>query len=79
MRSYKPEELFDKAGRLVESLRGLPPTGKRRISANPHANGGLLRKALSLPDFRSYAEPFDKPGTSEDIAHRSARRIFCAT
>ena len=65
MRSYKPEDLFDETGRLVEHLRGLPPTGNRRISANPHANGGLLRKALNLPDFRNYAEPFDKPGTSE--------------
>ena len=65
MRSYKPEELFDETGRLVEHLRELPPTGNRRISANPHANGGLLRKALNLPDFRSYAEAFDKPATSE--------------
>ncbi len=65
MRSYKPEELFDQTGRLVEHLRELPPTGNRRISANPHANGGLLRKALNLPDFRNYTEPFDKPGTSE--------------
>ncbi len=65
MRSYKPEELFDESGRLVESLRALPPTGNRRISANPHANGGLLRKALNLPNFRKYAEPFEKPGTSE--------------
>ncbi len=65
MRSYKPEELFDESGGLVEHLRKLPPTGNRRISANPHANGGVLRKALNLPDFRIYAEPFDKPGTSE--------------
>ncbi|MFL6577686.1 MAG: phosphoketolase [Povalibacter sp.] len=55
LKSYKPEELFDKSGRLVEDLRDLPPKGTRRMSANPHANGGLLRKDLKLPDFRDYA------------------------
>ena len=65
MRSYKPEELFDEAGVLVPELKELPPTGHRRISANPHANGGLLRKALRLPDFRDFAFSVTKPGTSE--------------
>ena len=65
MRSYKPEELFDETGRLIEHLRELPPRGSRRISGNPHGNGGLLRKGLNLPDFQTYAEPFGKPGTSE--------------
>ena len=55
MRSYKPEELFDANGRLVPELRALRARGNRRMSANPHANGGLLRKELKLPDFRSYA------------------------
>jgi xylulose-5-phosphate/fructose-6-phosphate phosphoketolase len=55
MRSYKPDELFDAHGRLIEELRALPPRGSRRMSANPHANGGVLRKALKLPDFRKYA------------------------
>ncbi len=55
MRSYRPEELFDEHGTLMPELRSLPPTGDRRMSANPHANGGKLRKALDLPDFRDYA------------------------
>ncbi|HEX4211438.1 MAG TPA: phosphoketolase family protein, partial [Candidatus Binataceae bacterium] len=62
MRSYKPEELFDNDGRLVSELRELAPEGSRRISANPHANGGLLRKPLKLPDFRDYALTIDHPG-----------------
>ncbi|MGF6600816.1 xylulose-5-phosphate/fructose-6-phosphate phosphoketolase [Paraburkholderia sp. GAS448] len=55
LRSYKPDELFNAGGRLIPELRALAPTGSRRISANPHANGGLLRRELKLPDFRSYA------------------------
>ncbi len=51
MRSYKPEELFDEAGTLIPELKELAPTGDRRITANPHANGGKLRKPLDLPDF----------------------------
>jgi len=62
MRSYRPEELFDETGRLIPELKALPPTGTRRMSANPHANGGLLRKALRLPDFRSYAIAVEEPG-----------------
>jgi xylulose-5-phosphate/fructose-6-phosphate phosphoketolase len=65
MRSYKPEELFDKDGRLTAELQELPPRGERRMSANPHANGGKLRKPLNLPDFRDYAVPIDSPGTKE--------------
>jgi len=55
MRSYRPEELFDAAGTFVPELKALAPKGRRRMSANPHANGGLLRKELRLPDFRHYA------------------------
>ncbi len=55
LRSYRPEELFDSSGRPVAQLRNLPPQGARRMSANPHANGGLLRKPLDLPAFRDYA------------------------
>jgi xylulose-5-phosphate/fructose-6-phosphate phosphoketolase len=55
MRSYKPEELFDGSGTLRAELKALAPRGARRMSANPHANGGLLRKPLKLPDFRRYA------------------------
>ncbi|MGZ9133105.1 MAG: phosphoketolase family protein, partial [Nitrospira sp.] len=62
MRSYKPEELFDKDARLVPELRALAPQGTRRMSANPIANGGLLRKPLNMPDFRSFAVDVRKPG-----------------
>ncbi len=62
MRSYRPDELFDSAGRLVEDLAALPPRAYRRMSANPHANGGLLLRELDLPDFRDYAVEVTKPG-----------------
>ena len=65
MRSYRPEELFDENGTLIAELRELTPTGDRRMSANPHANGGLLRKALKIPDFREYAVTMSKPGNTE--------------
>jgi xylulose-5-phosphate/fructose-6-phosphate phosphoketolase len=55
MRSYHPEDLFDESGRLRTELRALAPSGTRRMSANPHANGGLLRKELELPDIRVHA------------------------
>lgn len=61
MRSYKPEELFDQTGRLLPQLRALAPTGTRRMSANPHANGGLLKKPLRFPGFRDYAIEIAKP------------------
>ena len=60
--SYRPEELFDTTGRLIPELRALAPKGARRMGANPHANGGLLRRPLRMPDFRSYAIKVDKPG-----------------
>jgi xylulose-5-phosphate/fructose-6-phosphate phosphoketolase len=62
MRSLKPAEFFDGSGKLVTQLRLLPPQGTRRMSANPHANGGRLKKALRLPDFREYGCKVDKPG-----------------
>jgi xylulose-5-phosphate/fructose-6-phosphate phosphoketolase len=62
MRSYRPEELFDEKGRLVAELKALAPVGARRMSANPHANGGQLRRALRMPDFRDYAVEVPKPG-----------------
>src|SRR5215472_5559322 len=55
LRSYRPEELFDEDGRLIPELKALAPTGSRRMSANPHANGGLIRRALRLPGFQNYA------------------------
>ncbi len=62
--SYKPGELFDKQGAPVDKLKAIAPQGKRRMSANPHANGGLLRKPLALPNFCDYAVKVKKPGTT---------------
>jgi xylulose-5-phosphate/fructose-6-phosphate phosphoketolase len=62
MRSYRPEELFDNNGKLIPELAELAPTGNRRMGANPHANGGVLLKSLSMPDFRKYAVSVSKPG-----------------
>ena len=62
MRSYKPEELFDESGALLAELKDMAPVGDRRITANPHANGGKLRKPLDLPDFADYAVSVKKPG-----------------
>ena len=64
MRNYKPEELFDENGKLIPELKELAPTGTRRLSANPITNGGLVRKTLRLPDFRSYAVEVTKPGAT---------------
>ena len=60
--SYRPHDLFDQHGRLIAELRALAPQGRRRISANPHANGGLLRQPLRLPDFRDYRVAVPAPG-----------------
>src|SRR6267378_776955 len=65
MKSYKPEELFDKTGRLVSELAELPPRGEQRMSANPHTNGGQLLKDLKLPDFRDYAVDVTSPGAKD--------------
>ena len=62
LKSYHPKELFDKNGKLVAELAELAPTGERRMSANPHANGGLLLQDLNMPDFRDYAVKVPKPG-----------------
>jgi len=70
LRSYRPDELFDESGRLQPQLRELAPTGERRMSANPHANGGALLKELALPDFRAYAVDVPRPGTTFSEATR---------
>jgi xylulose-5-phosphate/fructose-6-phosphate phosphoketolase len=70
LRSYRPEELFDATGRLVPELAELAPEGERRMSANPHANGGLLLRDLRLPDFRDYAAPVETPGVEMAEATR---------
>jgi xylulose-5-phosphate/fructose-6-phosphate phosphoketolase len=67
LRSYRPEELFDEHGVLRQEVRAIAPSGQRRMSANPHANGGLLLRDLDLPDFTDYAVAVDEPaaGTAE--------------
>ncbi|KPQ36821.1 MAG: phosphoketolase [Phormidesmis priestleyi Ana] len=65
MRSYQPEALFDENGALVPELKVIAPEGNRRMSANPHANGGLLRRALKMPEFRDFAIQMDSHGTEE--------------
>ena len=63
MKSYKPADLFDDAGKLLPEIAALAPTGLSRMGANPHANGGALKKDLQLPDFRNYAIVIKVPGT----------------
>jgi xylulose-5-phosphate/fructose-6-phosphate phosphoketolase len=65
LRSYKPEELFDQEGRLLPELKALAPKGERRMSANPVANGGLLRRPLVMPDFRNFAVEVKRAGATE--------------
>ena len=65
MRAQKPEELFDQNGRLIPELKELAPAGLRRMGASPHANGGVLKKALRLPRFSDYAVAVDRPGAME--------------
>ena len=70
LRSYRPEELFDDDGALRSELRALAPQGQRRMSANPHANGGMLLRDLDLPDFAGYAVGVDTPATKTAEATR---------
>jgi xylulose-5-phosphate/fructose-6-phosphate phosphoketolase len=63
MKSYRPQELFDKSGRLIAELADLAPRGERRMGANPHANGGILLRDLRMPDFRQYAVAVPQPGS----------------
>jgi xylulose-5-phosphate/fructose-6-phosphate phosphoketolase len=70
LHSYRPEELFDDQGRPLPELLELPPRGERRMSANPHANGGSLLRDLVLPDFRDYAVEVKQPGASFSEATR---------
>jgi xylulose-5-phosphate/fructose-6-phosphate phosphoketolase len=74
MRSYKPEELFDESGALIPELKEMAPKGDRRITANPHANGGRLSKPLDLPEFCDYAVKVEQPGnillsSTDTLAH----------
>ena len=70
LKSYRPAELFDESGALVAELAALAPAGTRRMSANPHANGGLLLQELDLPDFRDYAVTVERPGVESSEATR---------
>jgi len=76
MKSYRPEELFDENGRLIPELAELAPKGERRMSANPHTNGGLLLKELKMPDFRDYAITVSKPGLESAEATRILGRFL---
>lgn len=76
MRSYRPEELFDKQGRFRRDLAALAPKGERRMGANPHANGGLLMQELRMPDFRNYAVTVQKPGETFVEATRIAGKFL---
>ena len=76
MRSYRPEELFDANGAPVPALQALAPVGARRMSANPHANGGLLRRPLTLADFRTHAVEVAEPGGSVHEATRVLGRYL---
>ena len=69
MKSYRPAELFDDGGRLRPELADLAPRGSRRMSANPHANGGALLRDLRLPDFRDYAVEVPAPGAAKVEVH----------
>jgi xylulose-5-phosphate/fructose-6-phosphate phosphoketolase len=70
LKSYQPQTLFDKNGKLIPELAELAPKGERRMGANPHANGGLLLKELKMPDFRDYAVKVPKPGVVKAEATR---------
>ena len=65
MKSYRPDELFDAQGRAIPELAALAPTGTRRMGSNPHANGGLLRRDLAMPDFRDQAVTVPAPGACD--------------
>ncbi len=71
MRSYRPEELFDDSGALIEELAAVAPEGDLRMGASPNANGGLLLRDLDLPDFRDYALEVDRPGVRNGEATRA--------
>ncbi|GAB4368276.1 MAG: phosphoketolase family protein [Elainellaceae cyanobacterium] len=70
MKGYKPEELFDQNGKLIDELAELAPKGQRRMGDNPHANGGMLLRDLRMPDFRDYEANFAEPGTEYAEATR---------
>jgi xylulose-5-phosphate/fructose-6-phosphate phosphoketolase len=76
MKGYKPGELFDRDGKLISGLKELAPKGHRRMSDNPHANGGILLRELKMPDFRDYAVKVPKPGRVIDEGTRVMGRFL---
>jgi xylulose-5-phosphate/fructose-6-phosphate phosphoketolase len=76
MRSYRPDELFDRDGRLVPELAALAPKGELRMGATPHANAGLIVKDLDLPDWRNYAVPVPKPATERCESTRQLGKLM---
>jgi xylulose-5-phosphate/fructose-6-phosphate phosphoketolase len=76
MKSYRPEELFDASGALAPGLRDMAPRGARRMSANPHANGGSLLRDLIVPDFRTYAVDVPNPGVVTAESTRALGRLL---
>ncbi|MGW8284991.1 MAG: phosphoketolase family protein [Candidatus Deferrimicrobiaceae bacterium] len=76
MKSYRPDELFDRDGRLIPVLKNLAPRGHRRMSDNPHANGGILLRELKMPDFREFAVKVPKPGRVIEEATRVMGRFL---
>jgi len=76
MKSYKPEELFDDSGRFRAEYAKLAPIGQRRMSMNPHANGGMLLKELTMPDFRTYAVQLSKPGAAQAEATKELGKFL---
>src|SRR5213078_4450949 len=76
LKSYSPEDLFDKKGKLIPELAELAPSGERRMGANPHANGGLLLKELRVPNFRDYAVEVPQPGAVEAEATRVQGKLI---
>ena len=77
MKSYKPQELFDEHGTLMPDLRALSPAGDKRMSANPHANGGKLRKPLDMPRFEDYAIAVEQPGKKEVSPTETLGKFLC--
>jgi len=76
LKSYRPEELFDRTGRFRQELANLAPTGEKRMGANPHANGGLLLKELKMPDFQDFAVAVPSPGAVNAEATRVQGRFL---
>jgi xylulose-5-phosphate/fructose-6-phosphate phosphoketolase len=72
LRGYRPDELFDASGKLIAELGSLNPSGARRMSANPHANGGEMLKELDIPSFRDYALEVERPASE---LHESTRQL----